>query len=60
MDLNTQRWVPISDSKYKSSGSCLVGLRDRYILKIGGKVDIFTPCTVIEIYEIPRDTWTEL
>jgi hypothetical protein len=60
MDLATLRWTPIADSKHKTSGSCLVGYRDKYILKIGGKVDIFTPCTAIEVYEIARDYWTEL
>lgn len=60
MDLNTQRWTLITESKYKTSGSCLVGYRDRYIIKIGGKVDIFTPCTAIEVYEISKDYWTEI
>lgn len=56
-DLQSQRWTPITDCKYKTSGSCLVGYKDKYIIKIGGKLDIFTPCTSIEVYDISKDTW---
>lgn len=56
-DITSERWTSISDCKYKTSGSCLVGSKDKHIIKIGGKLDIFTHCTAIEVYDIARDLW---
>lgn len=56
-DTSSERWTSISDCKYKTSGSCLVASKDKHIIKIGGKLDIFTPCTAIEVYDIARDLW---
>jgi hypothetical protein len=60
MDLASFRWTPIADCKYKSCGSSSVAYKEKYIIKIGGKVDLFTPCAAIEIYEVLRDQWTDL
>lgn len=56
-DSHNMRWTPISDCKYKTSGSCLVAYKEKNIIKIGGKLDIFTPCTSIEVYDIAQDIW---
>jgi hypothetical protein len=60
MDLQTLRWTPISDCKYKTTGSAVLPYGDRFIFKIGGKIDIFTPCTAVEVYDVQKDSWSEL
>jgi hypothetical protein len=37
-----------------------VGYRDNFIIKIGGKIDIFTPSSIIEVYDTTKDFWIEL
>lgn len=29
-------------------------------MKIGGKVDIFTPCNYIEVYNLQSDNWVKM
>ena len=58
-DLHSCRWSQISDCKVKSCGSALTVFNEK-IIKIGGKTDIFTPCSNIELYDPLKDRWTEI
>ena len=58
-DLQAFRWIQISDCRVKCSGSALSVFNNK-IIKIGGKLDIFTPCSNIEIYDPIKDKWTEI
>ncbi|KAM3137707.1 hypothetical protein pb186bvf_010127 [Paramecium bursaria] len=59
LNLNTRKWTSISDPQHKCSGCSLVH-HGKYLVKIGGKTDIFTPCNQIELYEISKDNWALL
>jgi len=60
LDLEKKSWSSIPDCKMKTSGCALVALRNRYIVKIGGKIDIFTPSTGIEVFDVTENRWVQL
>ena len=56
-DLITRVWSPIADCLVASSGCVVVPFNQRYIVKVGGKINLFTPCNVIEFYDIYDNEW---
>jgi hypothetical protein len=59
MEIKTKVWTPIADCLVASSGCVAIPFNDKYIFKIGGKVNIFTPCNVIEVYDIYKNAWVK-
>lgn len=59
LNLSTRKWQTIADPQYKCSGCCLAQ-GGRSLVKIGGKVDIFTPCNYIEVYNLQSDNWVQM
>jgi hypothetical protein len=57
LDLETKVWSALPDCKVKTSGCALIAFKNRFIFKIGGKIDIFTPSTAIEAFDLTEGRW---